>query len=260
MPTHEQVITDLTERLAAAEAVIDRYRRDVGQLVEERTTAEARVAALEAEWTALADTQAEPPALAALRAYLDTIEAATQTGTWVPYDAVSAALDASDLLRARVAALTAAERAVLPVCYDEETDGMIVATVCRSCMSFEPTQHSEGCPVGSMTALLTEATPSTTAGAGEGAAFEPLDDHPGEHGRLLRLMRRHAADYAPYGHAEREWGDCSCGCRWYRKLSGELGMDWGVCTNTASHRVGLLTFEHQGCPQFEREPDLEEGA
>ncbi len=30
-------------------------------------------------------------------------------------------------------------------------------------------------------------------------------------------------------------------------------LDWGVCGNPASHRAGLLTSEHQGCPQFERE-------
>jgi hypothetical protein len=30
-------------------------------------------------------------------------------------------------------------------------------------------------------------------------------------------------------------------------------FDWGVCANPASPRLGLLTFEHQGCPQFEEE-------
>jgi len=27
-------------------------------------------------------------------------------------------------------------------------------------------------------------------------------------------------------------------------------MDWGVCANPKSPRAGLLTFEHQGCPEF----------
>ncbi|MGH7577399.1 MAG: DUF3027 domain-containing protein, partial [Longimicrobiales bacterium] len=45
--------------------------------------------------------------------------------------------------------------------------------------------------------------------------------------------------------------DCSSGCQFYLPLDGELGADWGVCTNPASHRAGKLTFEHQGCPQFE---------
>jgi hypothetical protein len=43
-----------------------------------------------------------------------------------------------------------------------------------------------------------------------------------------------------------------------------MPLDWGVCVNPVSPRVGLLTFEHQGCPQFEQdaresdysEPDL----
>ena len=31
----------------------------------------------------------------------------------------------------------------------------------------------------------------------------------------------------------------------------------GVCTNRASHRVGLLTFEHQGCQHFELDEDAQ---
>jgi len=46
--------------------------------------------------------------------------------------------------------------------------------------------------------------------------------------------------------------DCSCGCKRFLKLPGKLGMDWGVCANANSPRVGLLTFEHQGCEQFEQ--------
>jgi len=45
--------------------------------------------------------------------------------------------------------------------------------------------------------------------------------------------------------------DCSCDCKRFLKLPGKLGMDWGVCANANSPRVGLLTFEHQGCEQFE---------
>lgn len=66
-------------------------------------------------------------------------------------------------------------------------------------------------------------------------------------------------------HGEREdsrgrlgeaW-DCSCGCKWYNPLS-HLGGDWGVCCNPASHRAGLLTFEHQGCEHFEAGDDDED--
>ena len=48
-------------------------------------------------------------------------------------------------------------------------------------------------------------------------------------------------------------GDCSGGCKWFHTLGGRASSDWGVCGNPASHRAGLLTFEHQGCPEFEQE-------
>jgi hypothetical protein len=34
---------------------------------------------------------------------------------------------------------------------------------------------------------------------------------------------------------------------------GWFDILWRVCGNAQSHRAGLLTFEHQGCPEFERE-------
>lgn len=76
-------------------------------------------------------------------------------------------------------------------------------------------------------------------------------------------------DYAPYGATDREdanapdgwWADCSSGCRHYLVLADveeeRLSLDWGICINPRSHRCGLLTFEHQGCPAFEY--DEEEG-
>lgn len=77
-----------------------------------------------------------------------------------------------------------------------------------------------------------------------------------EHQRLLKLVKTFPQDYEPFGKVteydrRNKWVDCSMGCKWFRPLEGELGMDWGVCTNVKSHRVGLLTFEHQGCLQGE---------
>jgi hypothetical protein len=83
------------------------------------------------------------------------------------------------------------------------------------------------------------------------------------HQQLVAICTWLPEDYAPYGELER-WpeddpdaigDDCSCGCRWYAPLEGHLGGDWGVCANPASHRAGLLTFEHQGCRHFEAEDD-----
>jgi hypothetical protein len=97
------------------------------------------------------------------------------------------------------------------------------------------------------------------------------------HDALWAIVRQLPEDYWPYGQnrdregdpsvapsqvsdaecaasREREQGvyngDCSCGCRFFAKLDGAIGMDWGICFNPKSHRVGLLTFEHQGCDKF----------
>ena len=74
------------------------------------------------------------------------------------------------------------------------------------------------------------------------------------HEHLLQIVKALPTDVEPWGKTEvGAFGDCSCGCRWYHTLAGRLGSDWGICANAASPRSGLLTFEHQGCPQFERD-------
>lgn len=75
------------------------------------------------------------------------------------------------------------------------------------------------------------------------------------HDHLWTLCRKLPSDFAPYGERDRDTADCSCGCRHFIPLAGELGNDWGICANPKSPRAGLLTFEHQGCPQFESEDD-----
>jgi hypothetical protein len=80
------------------------------------------------------------------------------------------------------------------------------------------------------------------------------------HEHLLRMMLRLPTDFVPYGERSRDtdWGpDCSCGCKHLLPLEGELRFDWGVCVNPESPRVGLLTFEHQGCRQFEYDEKLD---
>lgn len=80
------------------------------------------------------------------------------------------------------------------------------------------------------------------------------------HKHLLTIMPRLPTDFEPYGQRSRDtdWGpDCSCGCKHFIPLEGELRYDWGVCVNPDSPRVGLLTFEHQGCKQFEYDEKLD---
>lgn len=76
------------------------------------------------------------------------------------------------------------------------------------------------------------------------------------HKHLVSIMKRLPSDFEPYGEREREGWDCSCGCKHYMELfhleaPGGRDSDWGVCVNPKSPRCGLLTFEHQGCPEFE---------
>jgi len=80
-------------------------------------------------------------------------------------------------------------------------------------------------------------------------------DHP-RHELLHGIVKKLPSDFEPYGQRSRDddgGPDCSCGCRWFIPLEGDLGYDWGVCYNPGSPRCGLLTFEHQGCRQFEGE-------
>jgi hypothetical protein len=75
---------------------------------------------------------------------------------------------------------------------------------------------------------------------------------------LQNIVKRLPTDFEPWGDRSRddEWGpDCSCGCRWFIPLEGELQHDWGVCRNPGSPRCGLLTFEHQGCREFDADDE-----
>lgn len=93
-------------------------------------------------------------------------------------------------------------------------------------------------------------------------AIKALNDKlkPGEatHEQLVQLMVCKPTDFEPWGERERDSADCSCGCKFYHTLEGHRGADWGVCWNPASPRVGLLTFEHQGCPEFFNDPRWEQ--
>jgi hypothetical protein len=70
------------------------------------------------------------------------------------------------------------------------------------------------------------------------------------HDLLLGITKALPTDFEPWGERERDGADCSCGCEFFMELPGKFGADWGVCVNKKSPRAGLLTFEHQGCPEF----------
>ncbi len=70
------------------------------------------------------------------------------------------------------------------------------------------------------------------------------------HEALWKIVKKLPSDFEPWGKREREGGDCSCGCRFFIPLERH-GADWGVCVNAKSPRSGALTFEHQGCAEFQ---------
>lgn len=82
------------------------------------------------------------------------------------------------------------------------------------------------------------------------------------HAKMWAIAKKLPTDFEPYGQRSRDDAlgqDCSCNCAHYARLveplSGEESMDWGVCLHAASPRAGLLTFEHQGCPEYQHVDD-----
>lgn len=74
------------------------------------------------------------------------------------------------------------------------------------------------------------------------------------HEKLLQIVIKLPSDFKPFGEVDREKHyrpDCSCSCKYFTKLEGDIGKDWGVCTNSQGPRKGLLTFEHMGCSFYE---------
>lgn len=72
------------------------------------------------------------------------------------------------------------------------------------------------------------------------------------HHNLKNSLKILPTDYSDYGGSIKRWEksdqnypDCSSGCKYFVPLKGDLGYDWGVCSNPKSDRAGLLTWEHQ---------------
>ncbi len=65
------------------------------------------------------------------------------------------------------------------------------------------------------------------------------------HNKILRNRTADSPDFKD------EWLQEEClFCQYYVKLSGLLGVDWGVCTNPSSPFDTRLMFEHDGCKFF----------
>jgi hypothetical protein len=75
---------------------------------------------------------------------------------------------------------------------------------------------------------------------------------------LLHVVPALPSDFEPFGARRRDDEPDCCGCTFFHSLVGEMGTNWGVCTNVESPRVGLLTFDRMGCPKFVSDPRLDE--
>jgi len=72
------------------------------------------------------------------------------------------------------------------------------------------------------------------------------------HQRWIKQRNRDTAD-PTYPET---WYDEQCGgCRFWIPLDGELGHDYGACTNPASTFDGRVRFEHDGCAAFANRDD-----
>jgi hypothetical protein len=69
---------------------------------------------------------------------------------------------------------------------------------------------------------------------------------------LFLCLKILPTDYEEYGGEVKRWKDpeknypdCSSGCKFFVPLQEPFSNDWGVCANPNSSRKGLLTWEHQ---------------
>lgn len=82
-------------------------------------------------------------------------------------------------------------------------------------------------------------------------------------GDLFKCLKVLPSDYQEYGGEVKRWEDnekdypdCSRGCKFFVELREPYNFDWGVCANSNSPRSGLLTWEHQaGFECFEQQKD-----
>ena len=53
------------------------------------------------------------------------------------------------------------------------------------------------------------------------------------------------------GYRDEWWAQQCGGCRFWLALSGEVGLDFGVCANERSPFFMRVQFEHDGCDFYE---------
>ena len=80
-----------------------------------------------------------------------------------------------------------------------------------------------------------------------------MADVHGTHRRWVRDLNRTNDEAAPGYREAWSWEQCG-GCSHWLPLAGTLGADWGVCSNPVSRFDRRAMFEHDGCDEFEADP------
>jgi hypothetical protein len=78
---------------------------------------------------------------------------------------------------------------------------------------------------------------------------------PRSNDHLFEIVTTMPTDFAPYGERLRVLNgviqpDCSDGCKFFGRLAGVAGIDWGVCSGKGSPRSAMLTFTDFDCPNY----------
>jgi hypothetical protein len=73
-----------------------------------------------------------------------------------------------------------------------------------------------------------------------------------------KVQRNRDIDSSEYDEKWETWSQQQCFmCQFYVQLEGQLGMDWGACTNELSAFDGCIMYEHDGCEHFSFAEDEE---
>ena len=75
------------------------------------------------------------------------------------------------------------------------------------------------------------------------------------HDHLFEIVTTMPTDFAPHGEQALIISgviepDCWDGCKFFARLAGVAGIDWGVCLSKRSPRAAVLTFKDFGCPNY----------
>jgi hypothetical protein len=74
------------------------------------------------------------------------------------------------------------------------------------------------------------------------------------HRRWIADLNRHNDEKDPQYQESWAWDQCGV-CRFWLPLAGNLGTDWGACSNAKSPFDRRVMFEHDGCDFFDEDPD-----